>query len=55
MEYQITDRISFQKFLGIEPDDNVLDAWTIWVFRKHLKQEGIHDFLFRQFNKHLEK
>ena len=55
MEYQITVRLDFQKFLGIEADDKVPDARTIWVFQEGLKQEGIHDFLFRQFNKHLEK
>ncbi len=55
MEYQVTDRLSFQKFLGIEPEDSVPDAKTIWVFRERLKKEGIYDSLFREFNKHLEK
>lgn len=54
-EYQITDSLSFQKFLEIAPEDSVPDAKTIWVFRERLKKEGIYDSLFREFNKYLEK
>ena len=54
-EYQITDSLSFQKFLEIGPEDSVPDAKTIWVFRERLKKEGIYDSLFREFNKYLEK
>lgn len=31
-EYQITDRISFQRFLGISLGERVPDAKTIWLF-----------------------
>ena len=54
-EYQITDSLSFQKFLEIGPEDSVPDAKTIWVFRERLKKDGIYDSLFRDFNKYLEK
>lgn len=54
-EYQIADRLSFQKFLGIQAEDNVPDAKTIWLFRERVKKEGIYNFLFRQFNQYLEK
>ncbi|MDO4585599.1 MAG: IS5 family transposase [Planctomycetia bacterium] len=43
------------KVFGDWAERQVPDARTIWAFRERLKQEGIHDFLFRQFNKHLEK
>ena len=55
MEYQIVDRISFQKFLGIEPDDRIPDARTIWVFRERVKNEGVYNFFFREFNEYLAK
>ena len=35
-EYQITDRISFQRFLGLSLGEKVPDAKTIWLFRNTL-------------------
>ena len=35
-EYQILDRLSFMKFLGLELHDDVPDARTIWLFRETL-------------------
>ena len=54
-EFYIIDRLSFQKFLGIEPDGRVPDARTIWLFREQLKDLNIHNRLFEQFNRFLEK
>ncbi|MDO4585546.1 MAG: transposase [Planctomycetia bacterium] len=34
---KIGSKLDFQKFLGIEPDDKVPDARTIWGFRERLK------------------
>lgn len=53
-EYQITDRISFQRFLGLSLGDRVPDAKTIWLFKDTLTKSGIIDDLFTQFNKTLE-
>ena len=33
MEYQIMDRLSFMRFLGLDLDSRVQDAKTIWLFR----------------------
>ncbi len=33
-EYQINDRMSFMRFLGLTLSDTVPDAKTIWVFRE---------------------
>ena len=33
MPYQITDRLSFQRFLGLRLEDRVPDQKTIWLFR----------------------
>lgn len=53
-EYQITDRISFQRFLGLSLGEKVPDAKTIWLFRNTLTESGIIDELFSQFNRMLE-
>lgn len=37
-EYQITDRISFQRFLGLSLGEKVPDAKTIWLFRNTLTE-----------------
>lgn len=40
-EYQITDRMSFQRFIGLSLGERVPDAKTIWLFRDTLAQNGI--------------
>lgn len=54
-EYQITDRMSFQRFLGLSLGDKVPDAKTIWLFKNTLTELGIVDILFAQFNRMLEE
>jgi transposase, IS5 family len=49
-EYQILDRLSFMKFLGLELCDGVPDARTIWLFRETLRMAGAVDELFSQFD-----
>ena len=39
-EYQIRDRYSFCRFLGLTPEGNVPDARTIWLFRKRPGNPG---------------
>jgi IS5 family transposase len=52
-EYQILDRHSFCRFLGLHLGSKVPDATTIWRFREDLKEAGIIDELFAQFDNHL--
>ena len=54
-EYQINDRMSFMRFLGLGLDDKVPDAKTIWLFKDTLTIAGIIDRLFSQFNQMLEE
>ena len=54
-EYQITDRMSFQRFLGLSLGEKVPDAKTIWLFRNTLTESGIIENLFSQFNRMLEE
>lgn len=53
-EYQITDRMSFQRFLGLSLGEHVPDAKTIWLFKDTLTKKGIIDPLFKQFTRQLE-
>ena len=53
-EYQINDRISFMRFLGIGLSSKVPDAKTIWLFRDTLTQSGVISRLFRLFESQLE-
>lgn len=55
MEYQINDRFSFMRFLGLGINDKVPDAKTIWLFREKLSEYGILDDLFVKFGEYLEE
>ena len=54
-EYQINDRMSFMRFLGLSLGDRVPDAKTIWLFRDTLTKAEIIDELFQLFNLQLEQ
>ncbi len=54
-EFQIQDRLSFMRFLGLGLGDQVPDAKTIWLFREHLTQARAVENLFARFDKHLTK
>ncbi len=49
-EYQILDRLSFMKFLGLELHDDVPDARTIWLFRETLIAVAAVAKLFDRFD-----
>ena len=54
-EYQINDRLSFQRFLGLTVGDKVPDATTIWLFKERLKNSGKIQELFELYTAQLEK
>ncbi|MEG2597654.1 MAG: IS5 family transposase [Oscillospiraceae bacterium] len=54
-EYQINDRMSFMRFLGLSLGDRVPDAKTIWLFRDTLMQADAIESLFHLFNRQLEQ
>lgn len=55
IEYQINDRLTFMRFLGLTLDDKVPDAKTIWLFRETLIQKRILENLFISFNENLKR
>lgn len=53
-EYQINDRISFMRFLGLGLENRVPDAKTIWLFRDTLTNADVIREIFELFNQQLE-
>jgi IS5 family transposase len=53
MEFQIRDRLSFMRFLGLSLGDTVPDAKTIWLFREQLTEAGVIEKAFQQFEAYL--
>jgi hypothetical protein len=54
IEYQVGDRLSFTRFLGLRLEDSVPDGTTLWLFREKLAQAGLLKKLFDRFGQHLE-
>jgi len=52
-EYQIRDRLSFMRFLGLDLDQRIPDAKTIWLFRETLTHAQVVETLFAQFETYL--
>jgi IS5 family transposase len=55
MEFQIRDRLSFMRFLGLSLHNRVPDAKTIWLFREQLTEAGLTKKLFDQFDQFLRQ
>ncbi len=49
-EYQLKDRWSFMRFVGLALHDPVPDAKTIWLFREQLARAGAVERLFARFD-----
>jgi IS5 family transposase len=49
-EFQLRDRLSFMRFVGLALHQAVPDAKTIWLYREQLKQAGAIEGLFRRFD-----
>ncbi len=55
IEYQVRDRLSFMRFLGLGLGDPVPDAKTVWLYREALAQAGMVEALFTQFDGYLAR
>jgi transposase, IS5 family len=53
IEYQVRDRLSFMRFLGLQLEDRVPDAKTVWLYRERLKALNLIDVLFARFHEQL--
>jgi len=54
LEYQIVDRASFKRFLGLKKSDKVPDSKTFWLFREQLIEKEVIVGLFKTFNETLD-
>jgi IS5 family transposase len=55
MQFQIIDRLSFRRFLGIGAEHTIPDEKTIWLFRETLTQAGAIQKLFTLFDRYLNE
>jgi len=55
MQYQILDRLSFQRFLGQGLHSDAPDEKTIWLFREVLTKRGRIEKLFARYKADLER
>src|SRR5213595_906093 len=53
VEYQVRDRLSFSRFLGLAIEDSIPDSTTLWLFREKLAKAGLVEKLFDCFDQHL--
>lgn len=53
--YQLRDRLSWQRFVGIELGETVPDEKTLWAFRERLIQVDAIEETFYWFNRHLRE
>ena len=54
VEYQVRDRLSFTRFLGLGFESRIPDGTTLWLFREKLARAGLLEKLFERFGQHLE-
>lgn len=54
VEYQIRDRLSFMRFLGLGLEGKVPDAKTVWLYRDRLAEVGVIEALFADFDDYLK-
>jgi len=53
-EYQLRDRLSFMRFLGLGLEDPAPDATTVWLYREQLVRAGVVEALFAAFDAYLK-
>jgi transposase, IS5 family len=55
IEFQVLDRLTFMRFLGITLADDVPDSKTVWNFKETLTEKGLVKQLFDIFNQQLSQ
>ena len=53
VEYQLNDRLSFKRFIGLSFDKKAPDAKTIWLWRERIKHGNLADKIFSWFEEPL--
>jgi IS5 family transposase len=55
LEFQIEDRRSFQRFVGLPDAKHAPDRNSFWLFREALKELKLTETLFKEFNHQLDR
>jgi len=53
MEYQLLDRLSFQRFVGLRQSSQIPDRTTIWTFKERLIKAEASGIIFEAVNQQL--
>ncbi|OXJ22498.1 IS5/IS1182 family transposase [Burkholderia sp. HI2714] len=54
MEFQLLDRLSFQRFVGLRQSSQAPDRTTIWTFKERLIRAGASERIFEAVNRQLD-
>ena len=55
IEFQCLDRLTFQRFLGLNFEQNIPDAKTLWSFKEKLNKHHLGETLFLKFEQQLHQ
>lgn len=55
MEFQLLDRLSFQRFVGLRQSAQAPDRTTIWTFKERLIKAGASECIFEAVNRQLDR
>lgn len=55
MEFQLLDRLSYQRFVGLRSSSQIPDRTTIWTFKERLIAAGASESIFDAVNRQLAK
>jgi IS5 family transposase len=55
LEFQLLDRLSFQRFAGLRHSSQIPDRTTFWTFRERLMAGGASETIFEAANRELDK
>ena len=55
MEFQLLDRLSFQRFVGLRQSSQAPDRTTIWTFKERLIKAGAAERIFEAVSRQLDR
>ncbi|KVP66698.1 hypothetical protein WJ92_33465 [Burkholderia ubonensis] len=55
MEFQLLDRLSFQRFVGLRQSSQAPDRTTIWTFKERLIKTGASERIFEAVKRQLDR
>lgn len=55
MEFQLLDRLSFQRFVGLRQSSHAPDRTTLWAFKERLIKAGATEKIFEAVNRQLDR